>query len=388
MAKETDEIKEKEISLLVDLVPLGLVDDNPYNSRQTYSPDEIKSMAESIKQNGLLEAPEGRRIANGRIQIVFGHKRLRAYRLIAETNSAEKWKRFPVYLHELTDTEMLDQAIEENLQRSNVRPVDVARALAKFSEAHPDVKDKDIAKKHGMSDSQISNMKRVLRLPQKFLDMIDTDTISFTQGRELLTLEELPNAEEMMTGALTAMVSNGFPDTVEGLKQAIQIVNPVQKKEKKQTANEKAGLAPVTADTPAVKMGKQEEIVPPGSSAEKRIAIQKAASEKLENISQEKSAEPVELAAAAVISGAAAGPEPRTETNPEAVKIGVAVSSRAILIEENEKGINISFTLRDKGMVIRGMAGFVIENILPTLRTIMDEMTAELNHKNAGGKKK
>ncbi|MDP2730308.1 MAG: ParB/RepB/Spo0J family partition protein [Dehalococcoidales bacterium] len=360
-----DAIIEKEASILVTLVPNELVDDNPYNSRQKYSEDEIKSMAESIKQNGLLEAPEGRRTQDGRVQIAFGHKRLRAYRSIAESVSAEKWKRFPVFIVELTDTQMLDKAIEENLQRSNVTPMEVARALAKFSEAHPDVKDKDIAKKHGMSDSQISNMKRVLRLPTVFLEMIDLGDLSFTEGRELLTLGGLPNEEGMMMAAITARAQNSLPHTVEGLKKAIQIVNPTQKKgviHDPAAQSSAPGASEALADYNKTNQEAEQTKAP-------------------ENISQEKLVTEPEAKATETAQTETKTPETVTNAAQSETKSTIR-PARTMLLEENGKRVNISFSTAKGGLIIRGVLGN-LDTVCAYLPAILEEMMAETK----GGKK-
>lgn len=364
-----DKIEAKEATISVTLVPLDLVDDNPFNSRQAYSEDEIKNMAESIKQNGLLEAPEGRNGKDGRVQVAFGHKRLRAYRSLATSNSAEKWKRFPVFIVELTDTQMLDKAIEENLQRSDVKPIEVARALAAFEKAHPEIKDKDIAKKHGMSEGQISNMKRVLKLPQKFLDMIDEGQLSFTQGRELLTLDGTPDAEDLMTKAVNGLVD--LPDTVEGLKKSIQNVKPgaqpaIEKREQREKAAESV------AELKEAAAAKFQETTEAGIAG-KNISQEKSVKEAADTKPAKNVTKPIE--------SVTKEPEPVTKAGQGETKLS-APALRTMLLEETEKGVNISFSAAKGGMVIRGVLGN-LDTVFAELPAILKEMTAETK----GGKK-
>ncbi|GAJ20253.1 unnamed protein product, partial [marine sediment metagenome] len=115
--------------------------------------------------------------------------------------------------------------MEENLTRTDITPLEVARCIENFSGMFPEVLDEEIAKKHNMTAANVSNMKRVLRLPEKDQGKIDTGVISFTQGRELLTLEGLENAENLMASAIgglrTGNKSYGHANTVEGLQASI-----------------------------------------------------------------------------------------------------------------------------------------------------------------------
>jgi ParB family chromosome partitioning protein len=222
--------QDEEVQIAVTLVPIEKIDDNPFNTRQSYPEDAIKEMAESIRDFGLRQVPTGRPTPDGRVQLAFGHMRLRGFRYGLEKitppgGDVTFWKTFPVLLKVMTDEQMLDYAMEENLTRTDVTPIEVARAVEAYSEAHPDVKDKDIAKKHHMSEANVSNMKRVLRLPEKFLQMVDEGKLSFTQGRELLTLEKLPRAEDLMTEAVEGLQIPGAQQNLFRLSLANTVDN-------------------------------------------------------------------------------------------------------------------------------------------------------------------
>lgn len=228
--------QETEKDIPVTTVPTINIDDNPFNNRRFYPEDSIKEMAESIELFGLRQVPTGRR-KDGRVQLAFGHIRFRAFKYLDVHFKGAKeknpWTVFPLILKDLSDAEMFDYAMEENLRRTNVLPIEVARAIEAYTNLFPDVKDKDIAKRHNMTEANVSNMRRVLRLPEKFLQMVDEGKLSFTQGRELLTLESLPDALELMTEAVEGLTIEGnqfnlfkgaLADTVGGLQKSIHIV--------------------------------------------------------------------------------------------------------------------------------------------------------------------
>jgi len=211
-------------------IPLELIDDNPYNPRKHYPQAKVKEMAQSLREVGLRQAPEGRHV-DGRVQLAYGHMRLRGFRENQKREPSpenEKWKMMLVHVKEISDQDMFHYSMEENLRRTDITPIEVARCIEAFSEMFPDVTEKDLGKKHNMSEANVSNMKRVLRLPEKILEKIDDVTITFTQGRELLIFERFENAQNLMRSALDGLkIGNkayGEPNTVDGLQKSIHSV--------------------------------------------------------------------------------------------------------------------------------------------------------------------
>ena len=204
-------------------VNLEVIDDNPFNPRKHYPQTKVREMAQSLREIGLRQVPEGRHV-DGRVQLAYGHMRKRGF-LANQKKDAEHWKTMPINVKEISDQDMFHYAMEENLTRTDITPIEVARCIEAFSLMFPDVLDEDIAQKHHMTAAHVSNMKRVLRLPEKILEKIDHGLLTFTQGRELLTVEKLPNAESFMSRALSNLKTGskvyGEPNTVEGLQRSI-----------------------------------------------------------------------------------------------------------------------------------------------------------------------
>ena len=104
-------------------VPLSEVVDNPYQPRQVFDPAAIKSLADEIAAEGFWNGTlQGRRNARGRIELVFGHRRLRALRLL-KTSSAR------IEILDLTDAQMAMRSLEENLQREGLADFEKADAV-------------------------------------------------------------------------------------------------------------------------------------------------------------------------------------------------------------------------------------------------------------------
>lgn len=165
------------------------IKDNPYQPRRGYSSQKVDEIASSIEQNGLLQTPLGRR-HNGDPELAFGHIRKRCFIKLKKKNS-KKWPTMPVDIQKISDHEMAVFALEENLKRSDITPIDLARSVTKYFEVFPGTTETGLAKKLVMTQGHISNMRRVMRLPEEVLGKIDEGRITFTMARELLIFEGL-----------------------------------------------------------------------------------------------------------------------------------------------------------------------------------------------------
>ena len=211
-------------------VPLDQIDDNPFNVRLYFHPDRVRELAESIKQIGLRSVPEAR-VVNGRYQLAFGHMRKRAFLKLNKTDPAT-WPTMPLDVTDLTDQQMFLISIEENVRRSDVKPIEIARAVENYMTIYPDAKETEIAVKLGVEQGTISNYRRVLKLPKDILDKIDEGKITFTMARELLVLSGLKGCRRgsdlddlsLMKAACKGIGGTGYganPATVDGMKKGI-----------------------------------------------------------------------------------------------------------------------------------------------------------------------
>lgn len=174
--------------MTVEKIPLQLIDDNPFQPRSNYPRQKIDDMAISLLENGLLQVPLARR-SNGRVQLAFGHVRKRAFEKNTKED-AKRWSAMPLDIRDLTDNEMALFALEENLKRTDITPLETARAIDNFI-TQTGATEVAIARKINMTQGNVANMRRVLRLPEKILEKIDEGKINFTMARELLVLEGL-----------------------------------------------------------------------------------------------------------------------------------------------------------------------------------------------------
>lgn len=217
------------------------LEDNPFQPRHYYNSKDIDELAESIKIHDLRQIPEARE-KDGKIQVAYGHKRKRAYIKLKKKNP-KKWGTMPVEIKEISDEEMFYFAMEENLRRGDITPIDTARGIDRFLTTFPEKREQEVADKLKMTQGNVSNMRRVLRLPKEILDKVDEGKINFTMARELLIFQDIENAgttqgrysqkeqgcptiikdaKFLMLEACRKMSGQwGNPSTVDGMKKSI-----------------------------------------------------------------------------------------------------------------------------------------------------------------------
>ena len=167
-------------------VDTELIDPNPWQPRQTVPEDGIAELAEDIARNGLLQPILVRPKEDSRYQLVFGQRRLLAVRRLIER---QRWTGgIRAQVRVMDDREVFLAAVSENTARESVDPVEESKALARALKGIDGLTQQDLAETMGVSKGQISNRLRLLRLPDKVLDLVSAGKLSWTTAREFLCL--------------------------------------------------------------------------------------------------------------------------------------------------------------------------------------------------------
>jgi len=175
----------------VEFVPLNLIDANPFQPRLGMSFGDVEDLADNIYQNGLLQIPQARRTADGRVQLAFGHRRFKAYQYIYYNKFNDGYTHdrhgefgvMPLVIKDLTDQKMYEFAASENSNRKDLNPIDVARSIMKAAELG--ISQQDAGKLHGYAKSAASELVQLLGLPQEIINLISDNKLSSSHGREL-----------------------------------------------------------------------------------------------------------------------------------------------------------------------------------------------------------
>lgn len=163
-------------------LPIDSVEANPFQPRREFNPDEIASLAESIKNHQQLQ-PILVRIVDGRYQLISGERRLRA-----TIHAGLKTIRAEV--READDRLVAELAIIENLQRKDLNAIEKAMSFKRYIDEHK-CKQDDLARRLSIDRSTIANLMRLLELPQPIVEMVTSGELTAGHARALLPIGEV-----------------------------------------------------------------------------------------------------------------------------------------------------------------------------------------------------
>ncbi|GAA0334661.1 stage 0 sporulation protein Spo0J [Bacillus carboniphilus] len=152
---------------------------NPYQPRKVFKPEAIEELKESILEHGILQPIILRKSIKG-YEIVVGERRFRAAK-------DAKLQAIPAVIRELSEKQMMELAVLENLQREDLTPIEEAMAYQRLMEKLG-ITQEQLAKRLGKSRPHIANHVRLLSLPQEIQQYITDGSISMGHGRALLGL--------------------------------------------------------------------------------------------------------------------------------------------------------------------------------------------------------
>ena len=163
-------------------VPVELIGPNPRQPRRDFDEEALVALAESIRSRGLLQPVVLRPLAGGAYELVAGERRLRAAKLAG-------LEMLPAVIREAEDWERLDLALAENMARVDLNPVEEARACAMLVEDLGITKG-EVGRRVGKSRVAVSNLIRLLELPDEALELIEAGALSEGHGRAILLCKD------------------------------------------------------------------------------------------------------------------------------------------------------------------------------------------------------
>ena len=170
-------------------VNINDIEPNREQPRKTFDEEALSELAASIGEHGIIQPLVVRPIADGGYQLIAGERRWRAAR-IAGLNEV------PVVIREITDSELLELALVENLQREDLNPIEEAQGLSLLMETY-EMTQEQAAKRVGKSRPAVANAIRLLLLPPSVVDMVRDGKISAGHARALLALSDNEKIKEL-----------------------------------------------------------------------------------------------------------------------------------------------------------------------------------------------
>lgn len=198
------------------IVQIKDIQKNPYQPRKEFSEEKIQELAQSIKENGLIQPIIVRKSPVLGYEILAGERRYRA-------SIAAGLSEVPVIVKQLSDQDMMLHSIIENLQRENLNPIEEAKAYQSLIDkgfTHT-----EIAEKMGKSRPYITNLVRLLGLPKHILTEVESGKLSQAHARLLIQLSS-DKQDTLLHRIQTENLS------VRQVEQILQKTKKISKKEK------------------------------------------------------------------------------------------------------------------------------------------------------------
>lgn len=162
-------------------IPIAKISPSPFQPRRIFEPKALQELANSIKENGIIQPIVLRKTKKG-YEIAAGERRFRAASLAG-------LKKIPAIIQDYTDEKMMEIALVENLQRENLNPIEEALAFQRLVSEFKLTQDA-VSKKIGRSRSVIANSIRLLNLHEKVQELISDKKLNVGQTRPLLAIED------------------------------------------------------------------------------------------------------------------------------------------------------------------------------------------------------
>ena len=179
--EKTELVKELNSSILE--ISVDKIEVNPFQPRKEFDDVELKELAQSIKIHGLIQAITVRNLGGDKYQLISGERRLRASKLAG-------LKTIPAFIRIADDQALLEMALIENIQRSNLNAIEVAISYQRLM-VECDLTHESLSERVGKKRSTISNYVRLLKLPPQIQSSIKDNSISMGHARALAGLDDV-----------------------------------------------------------------------------------------------------------------------------------------------------------------------------------------------------
>lgn len=161
------------------MVPIEFVTRNPRNPRRYFDENELRDLASSIRQHGIVQPVVVRTVGSGRYEIIAGERRWRAAQLAG-------FIEIPVIVRDVDDRTALEIAIVENVQRADLNPLEEAMGYDQLIAEHGYTQN-DLGEIIGKSRSHVANSLRLLKLPDPVREMLAQGSLSAGHARALVS---------------------------------------------------------------------------------------------------------------------------------------------------------------------------------------------------------
>jgi ParB family chromosome partitioning protein len=203
-------------------ISVDSIDANPFQPRTEFEEQALNELAASIRHQGIIQPITVRKIGHDKYQLISGERRLRASKIVG-------LEEIPAYIRIATDSQMLEMALVENIQRENLNAIEVALSYQALIDECK-LTQEQMSEKVGKNRTTITNYLRLLKLPAEIQLDIHDDKISMGHARALITLDNI----DQQLSITKQIVEKGL--SVREVEKMVRMINnPEEKKQKKIT---------------------------------------------------------------------------------------------------------------------------------------------------------
>jgi ParB family chromosome partitioning protein len=193
-SKKTVEIDPSELVNVVLHIPVDDIRANPHQPRKEFNEEKLDELADSIKEHGIIQPLTVRYIGEKKFELISGERRLKASKLAG-------LKEVAAYVRKANDEQSMAFALIENIQREDLNALEVALAYKRLLEEF-DYTQAEVAERVGKSRTTVTNMLRLLTLPDFIQTALKKNQISMGHARSLITIEEIADQQKLLKKAV------------------------------------------------------------------------------------------------------------------------------------------------------------------------------------------
>ena len=200
-------------------IPLDNIERNPWQTRTHFDEAKLQELAQSIVVSGIVQPILVRPLSGGKYQLIAGERRLLASRKAQKTT-------IPAIVRQVADEQVLEMTIIENLQRTDLNPMEQARAYQRLSQDFQ-LTQEQMATRTGKERASVANFLRLLKLPEAVQQKVESGDLTFGHARALLALD----SPESITSAAQKVFALSL--SVRQTESYVQnLINPEAKQNK------------------------------------------------------------------------------------------------------------------------------------------------------------
>lgn len=204
-------------------VNINDIEPNRDQPRKDFDEEALKELSDSIALHGVIQPLLVRPISDGGYQLVAGERRWRASRMAGLTE-------VPVFIREMSDRQVAEVALIENLQREDLNPLEEAKGYAQLMKSY-DMTQEQVAKSVGKSRPAVANAMRILELPDEILEFVREGKLSAGHARTLIPVKDIKTLLKLANEIIARDIS---------VRETERIVKSVINPKKEQATKKKA----------------------------------------------------------------------------------------------------------------------------------------------------